>query len=199
MRQGVSVTPNTVRRTGEQTKAELCRIAADKFRLHGYSGVTLEDIGHEVGITRAAVLHYFGTKAEMLGATVRPFMDALDDLLSCVGAAGPLGVRQQRAFFAQFVDLLCDNRAVAALLVRDTNAHEHLGADMQIVDRAARFAGIVSQNGLSRAPTVGALAALGAVLRPVAAPDELVDLTLQENRQILVDCAVAALRAAMKS
>ena len=82
MRQGVSVTPNTVRRTGEQTKAELCRIAADKFRLHGYSGVTLEDIGHEVGITRAAVLHYFGTKAEMLGATVRPFMDALDDLLS---------------------------------------------------------------------------------------------------------------------
>lgn len=197
MRQGVFVIPNMVRRTGEQTKAELCRVAADKFRLHGYRSVTLEDIGHEVGISRAAVLHYFGSKAELLAATVRPFMDALDVLLRCVEDAGPLGVRQQRAFFAQFVDLLCDNRAVAALLVRDTNAHEYLGADMQIVDRAARFAGIVSHNGLSRAPTVGALAALGAIVRPVAAPDALVDLNQPENRQILVDCAVAALRASM--
>ena len=191
------MTPSMVRRTGEQTRAELSRVAADKFRLHGYRSVTLEDIADEVGITRAAVLHHFGSKAELLAAVVRPFMSALDALLDRVGAAGPLGVRQQRAFFAQFVDMLCDNRAVAALLVRDANTHEYLGADMQIFDRAARFAGIVSQNGLSQAPALGALAALGAVLRPVAAPDELVDLTRPENRQVLVDCAVAALRAAM--
>ena len=186
-----------VRRTGEQTRTELTRVAADKFRLHGYRSVTLEDIADEVGVTRAAVLHYFGSKAELLATVVRPFMSALDSLLDRVEAAGQLRVRQQRAFFAQFVDVLCEHRAVAALLVRDVNTHEFLAEDMQIVDRAARFARIVSQNGQSRAPAVGALSALGAVLRPVAAPDELVDLTRPENRQILVECAVAALRASM--
>ena len=142
------------------------------------------------------MLHHYGSKVALLEAITAPVVAQLDALLDRVTARAPLTARQQRSFLAEFVDLVCDHRAVAAMVIRDITVDKHLPPAIQIGQRAARFGAIVLSNNQSDpgAP-LRAMAALGAITRPLSAPDELVDLSTPENRRILVDCAVAALRA----
>ena len=192
----LTTTTPTSRGSGPDTRERIERTAAEVFRRQGFDSSTLEDVAAPLGITRAAVLHHYGSKVALLEAIVAPVVAQLDELLERVAAQGPLNPRQQRAFIAQFVDLVCDNRSVAALVVRDITVDKHLPPEVQIAQRAARFADIVSFNNLAdAAAVVRALAAIGAITRPLSAADELVDLSTPESRRILVDCAVAALRA----
>ena len=190
------MTTSTRRGSGPDTRASIERTAAEVFRQQGFDASTLEDVAAPLGITRAAVLHHYGSKVALLEAVIAPVVAQLDELLERVAARGPLTPRQQRGFLAEFVDLVCDNRSVAAMVIRDITVDKHLPPALQIGQRAARFAGIVmTNNQADAAATVRALAALGAITRPLSAADELVDLSTPESRQVLVDCAVAALRA----
>jgi AcrR family transcriptional regulator len=193
---GVTMTTSTPRGSGSDTRARIERTGAEIFRQQGFDASTLEDIAAPVGITRAAVLHHYGSKVALLEAIVAPIVAQLDELLDRMEARGPLTPRQQRDFLAGFVDLTCDNRAVAALVIRDITIDKHLPPRLRIAERAARFAGIVmANNHADEWATVRALAALGAITRAVSASEELVDLSTPASRKILVDCAVAALRA----
>jgi AcrR family transcriptional regulator len=195
---GDEVTTDNIPRRGSglDTRASIERTAAEVFRRQGFDASTLEDVALPLGITRAAVLHHYGSKVGLLEAVIAPVVVQLDELLERVAARGPLTPRQQRSFLAAFVDLTCDNRSVVAMVIRDITVDKHLPPSLQIGQRAARFAGIVMTNNQSdQAATLRALAALGAITRAVSAADELVDLSTSESRQILVDCAVAALRA----
>lgn len=186
---------STRRTSGHDTQEAIGRTAAAVFRRQGFGNSTLDDIAQPLGITRPAVLHHFGSKAGLLEAIVSPFMEALDQLLDEIESHGAMTARQQRAFFTRFVNFLCDNREVAALLARDITAHQHLPAHLQVLDRATRFAGIVSANRSDSTAALRALAALGTIMRPLSAPDDLVDLSEPPNRRVLVECALAALRA----
>jgi len=192
----VTMATTTRRPTGLDTRASIEHTAAQIFREKGFDASTLEEIAAPLGITRAAVLHHYGSKVALLEAITAPVVAQLDELLDRVAARAPLTARQQRSFLAEFVDLVCDHRAVAAMVIRDITVDKHLPPPLQIGQRAARFAGIVlANNQADPGAPLHALAALGAITRPLSAPDELIDLSTPANRRILVDCAVAALRA----
>jgi AcrR family transcriptional regulator len=148
-----------------------------------------------LGITRSAVLHHFSSKAVLLQEIVRPFLDAVDDVLDQAAAAGPFTAASRRRFVVEMVDLAAHHRSVAALLTGDLSVHAHLGAELQVADRARRFIEITTTANADH-PLGGArsLAALGAVLRPLAAPDDVVDFEDPAARALLVASAMAILR-----
>jgi AcrR family transcriptional regulator len=186
------------RRTGQETRNAILEVGAEAFRDSGYDVATLDQIASRLGITRPAVLHHFQSKQELLNEIVRPVMVRLDGVIDRFERTAPLTVRQRRAFFTDLVDFACDNRAVASLLVVDVTAHRQLDPDLQISDRAARFVGLIARKHEQPHAAVAALAALGTILRPVSAPEALVDLSSPESRRVLVECALAALREGLR-
>jgi AcrR family transcriptional regulator len=181
------------------TSTAILAVAARAFRDRGYDVATLDEIAAELGISRPAVLHHFGSKQELLAAVVRPYFDEADRLLERWATAAPLDAREQRRFLSELVDLVSARRDVAALVSRDLTAVPHLPPDLQIADRTRRYAEvIVDARGGDRLAGVRGLAALGAIARTLVAPDDLVDLDDPEVREAVVDAALAALRSGRK-
>jgi AcrR family transcriptional regulator len=186
------------RRTGQDTRNAILHVGAEAFRDAGYDVATLEQIAARLSITRPAVLHHFRSKKELLNEIVRPVLTKLDDVLDRFEQEAPLEGRARRRFFTELVDFACENRAVTSLLILDLTAHRHLDADLQISERAARFAGLVAQKHDQPDALVAAVAALGTILRPVSAPETLIDLSTPDSRRVLVECAIGALREGLR-
>jgi AcrR family transcriptional regulator len=177
---------------GARTRAAILAAAAEAFRDQGYDATTLEDIAGGLGLTRSAVLHHFSSKADILVELVRPLFARIDHLLDRAEQE-KLTPAKRREFFISFVDLVLDNRAVAAMTVRDVTASAYLPPDLQVADRALRFVRIAAAADADNPrAAVRGLAALGAVLRPVSA--EAIDLDDPAARTLLVDCAAAVSR-----
>jgi AcrR family transcriptional regulator len=68
-------TPRTGRRAGESGSRDAILAAARHlFAERGYDGASLRAIGAEAGVDAALVVHFFGTKAKLLAASVQwPF------------------------------------------------------------------------------------------------------------------------------
>lgn len=182
------------RSKGARTRSAIIATALVAFRRDGYDGATLAGIADELGITRSAVLHHFTSKASLLREVVEPFVAQLDELLDRIEALQPIPNRTRRQLLTEVVDLIADNRDVAAMLTGDRAVNAHLDADLQVADRASRFVAItVGTEGSSLAAT-RSLAALGSVVRPLAAADDLVDFDDPATRRLLVDSALAVLK-----
>lgn len=59
-----------VTRTSGSRREQLISSAANAFRYHGYAGVSIDDIGGEIGIVGPALYRYFDNKADILVAAV---------------------------------------------------------------------------------------------------------------------------------
>lgn len=68
-------TPRTGRRAGQSgTREAILEAARRLFAEQGYDGASLRAIGAEAGVDAALVVHFFGSKAKLLTASVRwPF------------------------------------------------------------------------------------------------------------------------------
>jgi AcrR family transcriptional regulator len=179
---------------GARTRAAIQEAAVVAFRRDGYDRATLAGIAEELGITRSAVLHHFSSKAELLRQTVEPFFAHLDELLDRVESHAPVPDRQRRVLVTEVVDLVAEHRQVAAFLTSDPSVSSHLGPDLQLPDRAQRFVAITVGAHSSELAGVRSLAALGSVVRPLVANDDLVDFSDPATRQLLVACAMAVLK-----
>ena len=74
-----------MRRTKEdsqQTRFELLHVAVKVFNEKGYSSARLEDIAKEAGVTRGAIYHHFGGKAEIFKALVKANKDQTRDFMT---------------------------------------------------------------------------------------------------------------------
>lgn len=179
---------------GARTRAAIITTALRAFRRDGYDGATLAGIADELGITRSAVLHHFNSKAALLREVVEPFVTQLDDLLDRIEALQPIPNRVRRRLLTEVVDLVADNRDVAAMLTVDRAVNAHLAPDLQVADRASRFVAITVGTEGSGLAATRSLAALGSVVRPLAAADDLVDFDDPATRRLLVDSALAVLK-----
>lgn len=179
---------------GARTRTAIIATALAAFRRDGYDGATLAGIADELGITRSAVLHHFTSKAALLREVVEPFVAQLDELLDRIEAAQPIPNRARRQLLAEVVGLIADNREVAAMLTVDRAVNAHLDPDLQVADRASRFVSITVGTEGSSLAAVRSLAALGSVVRPLAAADDLVDFDDPATRRLLVDSALAVLK-----
>jgi AcrR family transcriptional regulator len=59
------------KRDAERTKREILSVAGRRFARSGYSGVSLQEIAAEVGVTAAMIIHHFGSKLALFGAVAR--------------------------------------------------------------------------------------------------------------------------------
>jgi len=57
--------------TSAETRARLLRAAADAFAAHGYDGTRVADIAAAAGVSNSALYAHFGSKAELLVASLR--------------------------------------------------------------------------------------------------------------------------------
>lgn len=80
-------------------------------------------------------------------------------------------------------------------MTRDITVQRHLDETLQLSDRTARFAAIMASAHQDDVAVVRAMAALGAIVRPLGVPDDALDLASPAHRRALLDCAVAALRS----
>lgn len=71
-------------RTREAVRAELARIVLDVFLKRGYAAVTVDDAAREAGISRATFFRYFGSKEDVVVASVEgtriDYLEALKEL-----------------------------------------------------------------------------------------------------------------------
>jgi len=66
---------------GQKKIDEICRAAAKIFYEKGYLSTSLADVANEIGITKGAIFHYFGTKEELLFLILHRYtVNALSEL-----------------------------------------------------------------------------------------------------------------------
>jgi AcrR family transcriptional regulator len=113
----VTRTPRTGRRTGDSGSREAILAAARKlFAERGYEGASMRAIGAEAGVDAALVVHFFGTKAKLLTASVQwPFDPEVE--LARVQAAGPAHAGEALArLFVSTWDELGERNPIITLL-----------------------------------------------------------------------------------
>lgn len=179
---------------GDRTRAEILAAAAHDMREQGYEAATLEGIASHVGLTRSAVLHHFGTKREVLNEVVRPVLAELDAFLDRIESEGKSLPRHRREHVTELVDLAAAHRDAVVILVRDNSALAHLDPDNRPEARQLRLASVMSAAHDDGLALVRALAAFGCLVRPLGAPDDLVDFDDLPTRRLIVDAMLAALR-----
>lgn len=93
-----------MRRTADDAQREILDVTERILREHGPSGIRLQQIAEEVGVSHPAVLHHFGSREGLINAVVRRAVERLEaDLIAAIAAplssTKPLGVELiDRAF-----------------------------------------------------------------------------------------------------
>lgn len=105
--------------TLEERRALILETAASRFEAKGYAGTSVDEIARELGITKAAVYHYWGSKEELLAgiqdralALLREKLDRLDEEDS------PYETHFE-ATVAAYIDAVLENKSFVSVLLRD--------------------------------------------------------------------------------
>lgn len=173
--------------SGEATKNAIRETAINEFRLHGYRGTSLEDIATQLGITRAAVLHHYGTKADLLAAVLDPYLESLEEIVERYGPTAPLSLHKRRAFLADAIDAFIAHRDVAGILIRDVTALVDPHAVERAGDLLASFTVLLAGPEPTPSRRLITTAILGAVLRPLT--DPTIDPNDDGHRATLIQVA----------
>jgi AcrR family transcriptional regulator len=179
------------RTTGEHTKTAIRAVALNEFATWGYGGVALEQIAAELGITRSAILHHFGSKAHLLQAIVEPLETAIDGLLSeHDGASVPLRAEARDALLTKLVAIYCDFHVVLRMLWRDVSSNWPIQLPSRMHRRVERLVVLLAGEapGVHERLVVNAL--MGTLVRPVI--DPTTDTDDERVRAILVRMVSAA-------
>lgn len=174
------------RRTGPETKTAILAVATQEFRDRGYTAATLADVADRLGITRSAVLHHFGTKAEVLREVVRPWATAVAELVARYPTP-PLGRARTRTFVADLLDVLLTHRDVVLMLSQDVAATTILAASGGVADPDALLLTVLGGRAGDPASMIRASAVLGAVGNIVLRRPDTVDLLDPVQRKTTLD------------
>ena len=120
-------------------RAELCKVATERFAKHGYEGVTMRQLAEALGCSPKTPYRYFRDTADIL-ATVRAEAFAkFADALERAAAAAPLGERGRRTSEAYLAFALKNPHAYRIMFDIDApldDSHPELGPASE---RAARY------------------------------------------------------------
>jgi len=111
-----------------ERRAEILRVAGDLFQARGYAAVSLSDIAAGVGVTKATILHHFGSKEGLYAAVMRQSLVLIGAAVRQT-AAGVGTTVEKLQTFAYVAIVLVDADADLDGMMRD--ADEHLSASWQ--------------------------------------------------------------------
>lgn len=125
------------RPTRDDVRAEFVDIAARLFAEHGFVATSLEDIAHQAGYSKAAVLYHFGSKDDLLVAVMEQHLDATVALVDELEghSAGPERVEH---VIDRLVTFALQRRPVGPLAL--SPAHDVATAMARHPDLLVRFA-----------------------------------------------------------
>src|SRR5829696_1246625 len=105
--------------TLEERRVLILETAAYLFASKGYVGTSVDDIARELGVSKAAVYHYWSSKEELLEeiqdralTRLREKLDRLDD------EENPYETRLE-ATVAAYIDAVLENTSFVSALLRD--------------------------------------------------------------------------------
>jgi TetR/AcrR family acrAB operon transcriptional repressor len=133
-----------MRRTKEeaaQTRQDLLEAALTIFSQQGYTAARLEDIAEAAGVTRGAIYHHFGSKADLFQALVEDASALGSNVVQNAIAEGGTFVEITRRVLVRTMHLLEDNRRfreVMALTLFKTGGSPELDAFTQQRHEQAR-------------------------------------------------------------
>jgi AcrR family transcriptional regulator len=146
-------------RVPEETRAHLITAAKRLFARSGLHGVAVSEIASEAGVSAAMINHHFGGKEGLYRACIEGFgtarLRALDPLLVAPTNATELEVRLD-VLVTQMLDLHLEDPDAVAILLRDANAAEHWGPDVErtiyeFTLKLATFFAMAQEHGVLRA------------------------------------------------
>src|ERR1700761_8584843 len=77
-------------------RAELCRVATERFAKHGYEGVTMRQLAEALGCSPKTPYRYFKDKADILATVRAEAFEKFAEALGKAAAAAPSGERGRR-------------------------------------------------------------------------------------------------------
>jgi AcrR family transcriptional regulator len=118
----------------EETRSRLIAAAKKLFARSGLHGVAVSEIANEAGVSAAMINHHFGGKEGLYRACIEGFgvarLRALDPLLVAPANAAEFEVRLD-VLVTQMLELHLEDPDLVAILLRDANAAEHWGPDVE--------------------------------------------------------------------
>ncbi len=101
------------------TREQLLAAAARLFAARGFYGASIAAIADELGLTKQALLHHFGSKEKLYGEILRAQSERLLAGLERVQAAHDEPAEQLEAFLLEWLDLQLEEPDGAQLLMRE--------------------------------------------------------------------------------
>lgn len=69
--------PPTSEVAAGERRSQILHVAGDRFSRFGYGGASIGDIARETGISKASLLHHFGSKEALYAETMRNTLDQI--------------------------------------------------------------------------------------------------------------------------
>lgn len=120
-------------------RAELCKVATERFARHGYEGVTMRQLAEALGCSPKTPYRYFKDKADILATVRAEAFTKFADALEKAATAAPALERGRRTSEAYLAFALKNPHAYRIMFDIDApldESHPELGAASQ---RAARY------------------------------------------------------------
>jgi TetR/AcrR family acrAB operon transcriptional repressor len=108
-----------MRRTKEEaaiTREQLLKKALTAFSKKGYAATSLEDIAREAEVTRGAIYHHFGGKAELYNTLIREYADRGNIIMQQAISEGGTLLDILRRVFVWQLQVIEDDREMRALM-----------------------------------------------------------------------------------
>jgi len=108
-----------MRRTKEEaaiTRAQLLKKALAVFSKKGYAATTLEDIANEAEVTRGAIYHHFGGKAELYNTLIREYSNRGSLIMQQAVSEGGTLLDILRRVFIRQLEAIEDDHKMRALM-----------------------------------------------------------------------------------
>jgi AcrR family transcriptional regulator len=166
------------------TRQRLLDAAIRLFTKHGFAGTSLQMIADELGITKAAVYHYFRTREDLLTAVVEPLRAQLQGIVETAEAQRTPRARAEHMLIG-YADLAVRNRALMSVLAGDPSVFEMLRthADMgELVARQIKLLADVDPGPVGLVNSAMLFGGIAGAVRP-----ELINLDDQVLRQQLIE------------
>lgn len=137
----VAFTPVPRRRDHVQYEArqrEILDAAVILFREQGYESARLEELAERVGLTKAAIYHYFPKKSDLLiGICERAIAESMNRQENILNSAEPVEVRFRRAI-SDHVEGMAKNVAVWDVFFREFELQDMDDARFRTIRRQMR-------------------------------------------------------------
>jgi AcrR family transcriptional regulator len=178
-----------VARPKGETGRRLRDAALALFYDRGYDAASVSDIVAVAGVTPPTLYHHFGSKEGLLRAVVDPLLEDLDDLTTRASTLVS-GAESRRGILQEYLEVLLRWRTVVCFVVDDPAIRHHAEIGVRLQAQHLRLTRVLADHESSAEAMVAAVAALGAVWRPVILIDEEKVVTYSET---ILGAAVAAL------